>query len=192
MLGSAGIPLNLDELGAEPATSTAREILALPRTLADELGKPVVFFLDEFQRAVDYTDGEEILQAVVDLYSGGSGAVVVLVDGSEDRLLDHMRGAPIQFDKLCNRFAITPSIPKQVWREALPGRFEQLSTTIDPKALDAIVEFGAERPYATMAAAQGAALAARRISVRNAHATVGTFEADQAIEFARRRLADDL
>jgi hypothetical protein len=191
VLGSAGTPLNLDELGAEPATSTAREILALPRTLADELGKPVVFFLDELQRAVDYTDGEEIIQALVDLYSGG-GDVVVLVDGSDDRLLDRMRGAPIQIDKLCDRLAISSSIPKQVWREALPGRFDQLSMTIDPEALEAIVEFGGERPYATMAAAQGAALAARRISVGADDATVGAFEADQAIDFARRRLADDV
>lgn len=191
VLGSAGIPLNLDELGAEPATSTAREILALPRTLADELGRPVVFFLDELQRAVDYTDGEEIIQALVDLYSGG-GDVVVLVDGSDDRLLDRMRGAPIQIDKLCDRLAISLSIPKQVWREALPGRFDQLSMTIDPEALEAIVEFGGERPYATMAAAQGAALAARRISVGADDATVGAFEADQGIDFARRRLADDV
>jgi AAA ATPase domain len=192
VLGSAGIPMNLDELGAEPAASTAREILALPRTLADELGKPVVFFLDELQRAVDYTDGAEILEALVDLYSGGVGDVVVLVDGSDDRLLDRMRGAPIQFDKLCDRLAITASIPKQIWREALPGRFEQLSITIEPAALEAIVEFGAERPYATMAAAQGAALAARRINVGAGHATVGAFEADQGIELARRRLADDV
>ncbi len=191
VLGSAGIPLNLDELGAEPAASTAREILALPRTLADELGKPVVFFLDELQRAVDYTDGAEILEELVDLYSGGAD-VVVLVDGSDDRLLDRMRGAPIQFDKLCDRLPISSSIPKQVWRDALPGRFEQLSMTIDPEALETIVEFGAQRPYATMAAAQGAALAARRINVGNEHATVGMFEADQGIEFAKRRLADDV
>ena len=191
-LASAGIPLNLDELGAEPATSTAREILALPRALADELGRPVAFFLDELQRTVDYTDGEEILQALVDLYSGGASSVVVLVDGSDDRMLERMRGAPIQFDKLCTRLEISSSIPKQIWREALPGRFEQLSMAIDSEALDAIVEFGAERPYATMAAAQGAALAARRISVGTDRANVGKFEADQGIEFARRRLADDI
>ena len=63
---------------------------------------------------------------------------------------------------------------------------------IDSEALEAIVEFGAERPYATMAAAQGAALAARRISAGSDRANVGAFEADQGIEFARRRLADDV
>jgi len=191
-LASAGIPLNLDELGAEPAPATAREILALPRTLADQLGRPVVFFLDEIQRAVDYTDGEEMLQALVDLYSGGQADVVVLVDGSDDRMLERMRGKPIQFDKLCDRLEISSSIPKQIWRQALPGRFEQLSMTIDPEALEAIVEFGAERPLATMAAAQGAALAARRINVGIGRTTVAMFEADQGIEFARRRLADDI
>jgi hypothetical protein len=191
-LASAGIPLNLDELGAEPAPATAREILALPRTLAGQLSRPVVFFLDEIQRAVDYTDGEEMLQALVDLYSGARSDVVVLVDGSDDRLLNEMRGAPIQFDKLCTRLEISSTIPKQVWRQTLPIRFEQLSMTIHPEALEAIVEFGAERPYATMAAAQGAALAVRQLNPGASHATVGAFEADQGIEFARRRLADDV
>ena len=64
--------------------------------------------------------------------------------------------------------------------------------SIAPDALEAIVEFGVERPYATMAAAQGAALAARRINAGDAHASVGAFEADQGIEFAKRRLADDV
>jgi hypothetical protein len=63
---------------------------------------------------------------------------------------------------------------------------------IDSEALEAIVEFGAERPNATMAAAQGAALAARRISAGSDRANVGAFECDQGIEFARRRLADDV
>jgi hypothetical protein len=43
-----------------------------------------------------------------------------------------------------------------------------------------------------MAAAQGAALAARRINVGIGRTTVAMFEADQGIEFARRRLADDI
>lgn len=103
-----------------------------------------------------------------------------------------MRGAPIQFDKLCTRLEISSSIPKQVWREALPGRFEQLSMAIESDAIDSIVDFGAERPYATMAAAQGAALTTRRINAGSDRATVGAFEADQGIEFARRRLADDV
>ena len=191
-LASAGIPLNLDELGAEPAPATAREILALPRTLADQLGRPVVFFLDEIQRAVDYTDGAEMLQALVDIYSGGRRDVVILVDGSDDRLLNEVRGAPIQFDKLCDRLTISATIPKQVWRQTLPNRFEQLSMAIESEALEAIVGFGDERPYATMAAAQGAALAARQLNPGPGHAAVGAFEADQGIEFARRRLADDV
>src|SRR2546425_11770965 len=45
--------------------------------------------------------------------------------------------------------------------------------TGDPLA--AIVEFGAERPYDTMAAAQGAALAARRINIGSDQAEAGAF-----------------
>lgn len=190
-LRSAGVPLNLEELGAEPAQAATREILSLPLALAEQLGRPVIFFMDELQRAVDYTDGAEILQALVDTYSGVSD-VVMLVDGSDERVLERMRGAPIQFDKLCDRLPIGPHIPKTVWREALPERFARLSMTITADALAAIVEFGAERPYDTMAAAQGAALAARRINIGSDRAEVGAFEADQGIASARRRLAEDV
>jgi ABC-type phosphate transport system ATPase subunit len=190
-LDAAGVPLNLDELGAEPARLATRQILSLPRTLAKQLNRPVVFFMDELQRAIDYTDGAEILEALVDLYSGVSD-VVVLVDGSDERILEHMRGAPVQFDKLCDRVAISPRIPKSVWHEALPERFGQVSLTITSDALASIVDFGGELPYQTMAAAQGAALAARRINIGSDHAEVGMFEADQGIEFARSRLADDI
>ena len=48
-----------------------------------------------------------------------------------------------------------------------------------------IIEFGAERPFETMAAAQGAALAARRINAGRPQAEIGMFEADQGIEFAK-------
>lgn len=147
--------------------------------------------MDELQRAVDYTNGAEILEALVDLYSG-AGDVVVLVDGSDARILEGMRGAPIQFDKLCDRLAVDPHIPKTVWRETLPERFGRVRLMITSEALDAAIEFGGERPFETMAAAQGAALAARRLNVGEAHAEVGTFEADQGIEFARRRVADDI
>ena len=43
-----------------------------------------------------------------------------------------------------------------------------------------------------MAAAQGAALAARRINIGSDRAEVGAFEADQGIASARRRLAEDV
>jgi hypothetical protein len=190
-LRAVGIPLNLNEIGAKPAPLATRQILSLPRTLATQLDKPVVFFLDELQRAVDYTDGAELLEALVDIYSAVSD-VVVLIDGSNERVLERMRGAPIQFDKLCSRVAISPLIPKTVWRQALPERFERLSLTTTSEALEVIIEFGAERPFETMAAAQGAALAARRINAGKPKAEIGMFEADQGIEFARRRVADDI
>ena len=110
-LRAAGIPLNLDELGAKPTPLAARQILSLPRTLATQLDKPVVFFLDELQRAIDYTDGAELLEDLVDIYSAVSH-VVVLVDGSDERMLERMRGAPIQFDKLCSRVVIKSPHPE--------------------------------------------------------------------------------
>lgn len=173
-----------------PRLSPLGQILSLPRTLATQLDKPVVFFLDELQRAIDYTDGAELLEDLVDIYSAVSH-VVVLVDGSNKRMLERMRGA-IQFDKLCSRVVISPHIPKAVWRETLPERLARLSLTTTSEALEVIIEFGAERPFETMAAAQGAALAARRINAGRPQAEIGMFEADQGIEFARRRVADDI
>lgn len=190
-LASAGIPLNLDELGDEPRYPAARTVLALPLTLAQQVGKRVVFFLDELQRAVAYTDGEEILQALVDIYSGVSD-VVVLVDGSEERALTGLLGQPVQLDKLCGRVAVSPHIPKERWRERLPERFDHVGMTITSGALAAIIDFGAERPYETMAAAQGAALTARALGGEQRESIlVDVFEADQGIEVAKRRDNDD-
>ena len=45
-LRSAGVPLNLEELGAEPAQAATREILSLPFALAEQLGRPVIFFME--------------------------------------------------------------------------------------------------------------------------------------------------
>lgn len=69
-LAAEGIPLDLGQLTAQAGGLPTRKILALPLALAEERGRPVVFFLDELQRAVDYADGEQLLGDLVDLYSG--------------------------------------------------------------------------------------------------------------------------
>lgn len=91
VLRDEGIPLDLNQLGAESGRLPTRTILSLPSRLAEETGKSVVLFLDELQRAVDYADGEQILRDLVDLYSGATN-VVVLVDGSKERSLEGMLG----------------------------------------------------------------------------------------------------
>jgi hypothetical protein len=186
LLGEEGIPLDLSELGAEPGPLPTTTILSLPSKLHQQTGQPIVFFLDELQRAVTYADGEEVLGDIVDIYSGATD-VVVLVDGSEDRVLDGMFGAPVQFGKLCDRLPLVPTIPARTWREALPERFGQAGLTVEPGALEALVMFGDGRPYATMTAARYAALNARKLGSE----TVGAFETEEGIAEARRHLDED-
>lgn len=158
----------------------------MPSRLAEEAGEPVVFFLDELQRAVDYADGEQVLGDLVDLYSGATD-VVVLVDGSKERALEGMLGAPVQFGKLCDRLSLEPRIPTYIWRESLPGRFRQAGLEVQPEALEALVTFGDGRPYATMTAARYAALNARKLGSE----IVGAFEAEEGVAEARRHVAED-
>jgi len=186
VLRDEGIPLDLGQLGPEPGALPTRALLSLPSRLAEEAGEPVVFFLDELQRAVDYADGEQVLGDLVDLY-GGATDVVVLVDGSKERALEGMLGAPVQFGKLCDRLSLEPRIPTYTWRESLPGRFRQAGLEVQPEALEALVTFGDGRPYATMTAARYAALNARKLGSE----IIGAFEAQEGVAEARRHLEED-
>ena len=187
VLEDKGISLDLSQLGAEPGALPTRTILSLPLEIARQTGRSVVFFLDELQRAVDYADGEHVLGDLVDIYSGATD-VVVLVDGSEERVMDGMLEPPVQFGKLCDRLSLSAQIPIYTWREALPQRFRQAGLELQPDALDALLKFGGGRPYATMTAARYAALNARKLGSDS----VGTFEAETAISEAQRYLDDDV
>lgn len=96
-LKEKGIPLDLSALGKDARPADARTILGLPLELARHHRKPTILFLDELQRAVSYSDGDEILTDLVDLYRA-AGDVVVLVDGSDERTLDGMLGEPLHLE----------------------------------------------------------------------------------------------
>ncbi|HEY8630565.1 MAG TPA: hypothetical protein VIL73_08525 [Gaiellaceae bacterium] len=183
ILKDEGIPLDLSELGAEPNLLPVRRILSLPVDVGNTLGTPIVFFLDELQRTVDYSDGEVLVRDLVDIYSGHR-TVTVLVDGSDQRAFE-MLYRDVQLDKLCDRLSLSETIPAAVWREALPARFEMADLVLTDEALALIVDFGAERPYPTMLAALHTALSARRL---RDGAPVGGFEATMGIDEAKRQL----
>ena len=190
-LAEQGIPLDLGQLAAEPESLPTRKILALPLALAEERDRPVVLFLDELQRAADYADGEQLLGDLVDLYSGNT-KVVVLVDGSDERALDGMLGAPALADlrsvgKLVDRLTLDPRIAADIWRTGLSERFAQAGLEVASEALEMLIAFGEERPYPTMTAARYAALGARKL----ASTTVEAFDVQMAIDEARRHLAED-
>jgi hypothetical protein len=185
-LADQGIPLDLGQLTSAPDSLPTRKILALPLALAEERDRPVVLFLDELQRAADYIDGEQLLGDLVDLYSG-STKVVVLVDGSDERALDGMLGAPAQFGKLVDRLTLDPTIAADTWRTGLAERFAEAGLQVASEVLEKLIAFGEGRPYPTMTAARYAALGARKL----ANTTVDAFDAQMAIDEARRHLAED-
>lgn len=186
LLKEEGIPLDLSQLAGESDALPMRTILSLPLTLSEQTSQPVVFFLDELQRAADYADGEQALGDLVDVYSGRTD-VVMLVDGSDERSLDELLGAPVQFGKLCDRLELNPTIPAYTWREGLVERFGQANLEIEPEALETLLAFGEGKPYPTMTAARYAALDARKLGSD----TIGAFEVEMAIDEARRHLDED-
>jgi hypothetical protein len=185
-LAAEGIPLDLGQLTDQAGALPTRKILALPMALAEERDRPVVFFLDELQRAADYADGEQLLGDLVDIYSGNPN-VVVLVDGSDERALDGMLARPVQFGKLVDRLTLDPLIPTDIWRSGLSERFGQAGLELEPEALEKLIAFGEGRPYPTMTASRYAALGARKLG----SVAVEAFDVQMAIDEARRHLAED-
>ena len=185
LLADQGIPLDLSALETR-SDLPSRAVLALPLELARHQGKRAVLFFDELQRVVDYADGEEVLRDLVDIYSGAEHAVV-LVDGSDERALEGMLATPVGFGKLVGRLGLASTIPLDSWREPLTDRFERLGLDLPAPQLEKILHWSAGRPYATMAACQYTAHAARKTG----SSTVAEFDVQMGIDEAERRLRDD-
>ncbi len=130
LLSEYGVPLDLSALGREPEELPARAVLSLPAELARREGRRALLFLDELQRVVDYADGETVLCDLVNIYSGSQDAVV-LVDGSNERALSGMFGAPVHFGKLVNRRTLDPQIPLASWRGPLTERFSRAGLLLE-------------------------------------------------------------
>jgi hypothetical protein len=186
VLADQGVPLDLSALEGPPSAAQQRAILSLPLDLAGELGKPVIFYLDEVQRVVEYADGERLLIDLVDLYAGQSAAVV-LADGSRERTLNGLLEEPVNFGKLVARRNLSPSIPLDQWRQPLRAHFATVGLSIGDDELEAILAFGNERPYETMTAARYAAFTALRLET----STVDAFVVAEGLKEARAKLADD-
>ncbi len=188
-LTEQGLPVDLSELGAEEAISSARTILGLPLAVAGGIERPVVLFLDEIQRIVDYDHHEQLLADLLDLYTGQSH-VTVIADGSDERTVQGLLGPPNHLGKLFQRYALAPTIPRMIWEQPLRDRFHAVQMDLTDDALTRILDFGQERPYATMLAAQQTALTAKRLDPVG-QPDVGYFEAQSGIDSATKRLLAD-
>jgi AAA ATPase domain len=186
LLAEYGVPLDLSALGREPQELPARAVLSLPAELARAEGRRALLFLDELQRVVDYADGETVLCDLVDIY-GGSQDAVVLVDGSNERALSGMFGAPVHFGKLVDRRTLDPQIPPTSWREPLTERFSRAGLRLEETPREELLKWSDGHPYATMAAARYTARSARNTSSD----TVTEFDVRMGIDEAERHLHDD-
>jgi hypothetical protein len=186
LLADQGIPLDLSAPGQPSPELPARAVLSLPVQLARHRRKRAVVFFDELQRVVDYADGEEVLRDLADIY-GASEDAVVLVDGSDERALDGMFGAPTHFGKLVDRLGLDPRIPLTSWRRPLTDRFKRLGLELPDPSREAILEWSDGRPYPTMAACRYTAHSARKTD----STTVGEFDVHMGIDESERHLRDD-
>jgi hypothetical protein len=186
LLSEYGVPLDLSALGREPQELPARAVLSLPAELARREGKRALLFLDELQRVADYADGDNVLCDLVDIY-GGSEEAVVLVDGSNERALNGMFGAPVHFGKLVDRRTLNRRIPLTSWREPLTERFLRAGLLLEEAPREELLKWSNGHPYATMAAARYTARSARNTSSD----TVTEFDVRMGIDEAERHLRDD-
>jgi hypothetical protein len=186
LLEERGVPLDLSQFGAAVPDATRRAALELPLAIARQQRRPVVLFLDELQRAVDYADGLGLVHDLLDIYSGNQD-VVVLVDGSDDRTIERLMGPPYNLARMAQRVALPPTIPADQWRRPLQERFARARLMIADDHLERILEFGEGRPYDTMAACLYAGLNARRLRSE----AIDVFVLDKGLEEARARLDED-
>src|SRR5262249_34504021 len=149
-------------------------------------GGRLLLFMDELQRVADYDDGDAVLADLVDLYAGAADAVV-LVDGSEERVLSDLLGRPGGIGKLVDRLVLASRIPAHAWRRPLSDRFAAAGLQIDDGRRDQLIEWARGRPYDTMAVCRYTALAARKTGA----VVIGDFDVQMGKDEAGRRLQDD-
>ena len=111
----------------------------------------------------------------------------MLVDGSDDRTVERLRCPPYDLARLAQRVQLPHTIPADQWRGPLRERFERANLEISGEHLDQIVDFGAGRPYDTMAACLYVSLTARRLGSE----MIDAFALEKGLEEARARLDED-
>lgn len=187
LLKSLGVPLDLSGLsGPEVPHATRRDALELPLNIARQQKAPVIFCVDELQRAVEYADGEGLVGDLIDLYAGQTD-VVLLVSGSQERVVEKLLAEPFMAGKLLDRRTLPPTISRDQWRRPLTARFEAAAISLPAERLEQVLDFGRERPYDTMTAARYVALTARKLDLDS----VDEQCVEEGLREAREHLDDD-
>jgi DNA-binding transcriptional ArsR family regulator len=143
--------------------------LSLPGRIAEADGKQVVVFFDEFQEVGaqhdPYGDPDRLTKRMRAIFQRSNG-VSYLFAGSLEHL---MRDLFLPSDRAFHQFGgfhdLRP-IDAEAWASGLGERFEADDCTIEPAALDRIIEYGEGQPRVTMLIAQKTHLTSIELETR--------------------------
>lgn len=89
----------------------------------------------------------------------------MLVDGSQNRVVERLLDDPFGMGKLADRLPLEPTIPEDQWHAPLRRRFAAADLSISPQRVETLVAFGAGKPYPTMTGARHVALTTRKLAL---------------------------
>jgi len=149
--------------------------LGLPQRIAEQDGKRVILFIDEFQEVANprkpYGDPDALTKRMRAIFQR-SRDVSFLFAGSYEHILRDLFGQARQaFGHFGSLYELRP-IPEDAWRKGLLDRFAVDSCTVGEEALDRLLELGGGHPRSTMLLAQKTHLQAILVGSRHIDATL--------------------
>jgi hypothetical protein len=149
--------------------------LALPQRIAQTDGKHAIVFIDEFQEVANprkpYGDTDSLTKRMRAIFQR-SPDVSFLFAGSYEHLLRGLFGQARQaFGSFGSIYELRP-IAAEAWRDGIVARLAADSCTIDPEALDRLLELGGGHPRATMLVAQKTHLQSILVGTHHIDATL--------------------
>ncbi|HXH87214.1 MAG TPA: ATP-binding protein [Gaiellaceae bacterium] len=131
--------------------------LGLPQRIAEQDGKHVILFIDEFQEVANprkpYGDPDGLTKRMRATFQR-SRDVSFLFAGSYEHILRDLFGQARQaFAHFGSLYELRP-ISGDAWRKGLLDRFAADACAVDTDALDRLLELGGGHPRATMLLAQ--------------------------------------
>lgn len=149
--------------------------LALPQRIAEQDGKHVALFLDEFQEVANprkpYGDPDSVTKRMRAIFQR-SPEVSFLFAGSYEHVLRELFGRSRQaFGHFGSIYELRP-ISRDAWRKGLLDRFEVDGCTVSEEALERLLELGGSHPRTTMLLAQKTHLQSILLGTKTIDATL--------------------
>jgi hypothetical protein len=143
--------------------------LELPERIAVADGRRLVLFFDEFQELAGerrpYGDPDALTKRMRAIFQRSTSVNFLFAGSLEHVMRDLFAPQQRAFSGFGSFHTLRP-IPPSDWREGLTERFAADDCTVDPAALDRLVELGAGHPRATMRVAQQTHLVSVQLAQR--------------------------